>query len=305
LAALAAAWQQAEEKISVGSDARIYVFDYDVYTREVVPTIRKLLLTGELEPWARTIWDEWYEGYWSSDRFDLTLLRNTDLDRHCTYLTHDLACRGPGKSPQAPWDERACRTESCQVRRWCPFHNQIPQRVIEELHILIRIAVEKRCLGKSQFLGRSIDAGFYSEFLDKLGLAADHSIRVHLQALRTRGLVMGYAWANCDGIHGWLDPDETRELAENLGRLPLPQYEASFAVLDSMFEEIRRRNQRYTQLMKQRDSPELKAAAEAAMEKLTKQSEAEWPPLSLSFVRSVAAIASRDGKAVLWGNDIA
>jgi len=35
----------------VGSDAHVYVFDYDRYVTDVVSAAKHLLLTGELAPW--------------------------------------------------------------------------------------------------------------------------------------------------------------------------------------------------------------------------------------------------------------
>jgi hypothetical protein len=44
--------------------------------------------------------------------------------------------------------------------------------------------------------------------------------------------------AGTDGIYGWLRPDEAKELAERLFALDLPEYEYSFAVMET-FKQVR------------------------------------------------------------------
>jgi hypothetical protein len=78
-------------------------------------------------------------------------------------------------------------------------------------------------------------------------------------------------------IHGWLNYEETRELFEGLNALELPQYEASFEAMEA-FRPIK---------PGPFECPEV-----------------PFDALSLSFVRTVAAIAIQDGKGVLWGNDV-
>ena len=75
----------------MGSDAEIFIFDYARYVSEVVPAFRELLFAGEIVPWMREIIDGFEHWFREALPFDLTLLRNTNLARNCTYLTADLA----------------------------------------------------------------------------------------------------------------------------------------------------------------------------------------------------------------------
>ncbi|SCE94387.1 hypothetical protein GA0074695_2336 [Micromonospora viridifaciens] len=129
------------------------------------------------------------------------------------------------------------------------------------------------CLGPAQFLGRTITPDYYLPALQLRSAPASDPLRHLLAALATRGAALGYQFGVTEGIHGWLTVAETAELAARLDRLDLPRYEPTFAAM----------------------ADRLKQAGRSA---------SEWQDLSLSFVRTVATIAVRDGQAVLWGNDV-
>jgi hypothetical protein len=96
-----------------------------------------------------------------------------------------------------------------------------------------------------------------------------------LARLGTRGFVVGYGFANSDGVHGWLTPEEAGRLAGLLRPLRLPDLEPSFEAM-----ERTRTGGGY--------------AAQGW----------EFDELSLSFVRAVASLAAGQGKGILWGNDV-
>jgi len=132
--------------------------------------------------------------------------------------------------------------------------------------------VEYCCLGPSQFLGRSIDVFWYWKLLDGMGVRSDDPIRSLLTALGRRGYVVGYRWTiSTEGIHGWLGPEEASQLGQRLFALPLPVYEHSFATM-------------------------------AAFKKAG--NDTSFQALSLSYVGTVCRMASKEGKGVLWGNDV-
>jgi len=153
-------------------------------------------------------------------------------------------------------------------------------------------ATVERCLGTAQFLGRSIDCFFYWDTLDQHGITSAHPIRVLLERLGRRGFAIGYRGSYAtEGIHGWLCPGESKALADHLFGLKLPEYEYSFTAMES-FKKVRN-------LLEGRIS---------GIEFLGPTCDhpiASFEELSLSYVRTVCRIAERDGKGVLWGNDIA
>ena len=136
--------------------------------------------------------------------------------------------------------------------------------------------VATRCLGKSQFLGRNFIPCRYEPVLDRHEVPADDPVRELLAALATRAAVLGYQFGVTEGIHGWLTVPETADLATRLDALSLPRFKPTFATM----AEQHRLNVRSGS---------------------TNQS---WQDLSLSFVRTVSAIAAGEGRAVLWGNDV-
>jgi hypothetical protein len=55
-----------------------------------------------------------------------------------------------------------------------------------------------------------------------------------LERLGRRAFVVGFQGiAGTDGIHGWLNPEESAELSDRLFALNLPEYERSFAAMES------------------------------------------------------------------------
>lgn len=161
----------------------------------------------------------------------------------------------------------------------------------EQVLTLLQLAVAQICLGPFQFLGRSIDALWYWSLLNDMGLPQDDPIRALLTLLARRGYIVGYQWVlGTDGIHGWLNPRETADLTERLFTLPLPNYDQSFAAM-SQFKQVVNVLEKYPTL------PPFHSFAHS-------HPTASFAELSLSFVRTVCRIASREGKGVLWGNDI-
>jgi hypothetical protein len=166
-----------------------------------------------------------------------------------------------------------CPSLTCPERVRCRFHQDGDQHAVEELNALHEALVAVRCLGPSQFLGRSVTPHFYVPVLERQDVPATDPLRGLLAALATRGAALGYQFGVTEGIHGWLTVAETAELAARLDGLNLPRYEPTFAAI-------------------------------ANQSRHTGFTASEWQDVSLSFVRTVATIAANAGRAVLWGNDI-
>ncbi len=285
-----------KEGEAVGSNADVYVFDYERYRVEIVPAAKHLLLTGEMAPWWAEAARAMAAGYGLESNADemiaaLTARSGLDLDRYCTYLDPDLGLRdsqperyhAPRHVRRNEWDLRACHSAECPMRRICAFHIQTREAgsyIVEEFNEALADAVAARCLGGNQFVGRSHTAFDYRTLLASLGVD-DHDV-VHdlLEKLGRRGFVVGYLFSNGDGMHGWLNPDETQQLLARLDALPLPRYEATLAATDEQWRQFQEQH--------------------ASMAR----SDSAWDALSLSFVRTVAVIAVGLRQGLLWGNDM-
>ncbi len=284
----------------MGSDAHAYVFDYDRYVTDVIPVAKRLLLMGELAPrWARMVrqvLDAYeLEGYTEGTIASLTDGSGLDLDRYCTYLDTDLGLRdsrpdcyraAKQQGQTYNWEERACRSMDCPMRHICRFHLDTDARKgsVEDFNVALVDAVGMSCLGEHQFVGRSRTAFRYQEFLDRAGVAEDDTVHDLLERLGRRGFVVGYLFSDGDGMHGWLTPAETQALLSRLDALALPRYEPTVAAMTAQYGQFGKRQAREG----------LSGA----------QLDAAWEALSLSFVRTVAAIAAGKEQGLLWGNDM-
>jgi hypothetical protein len=266
----------------MGSDARVYVFDDARYRERVVPGMLELL-AGQAPSWLSTLRE--LDKQEVGAVLDYVRRNPIDLAGHCDYLKKDLGLEGEASSragsPFIGFEGRACRSTTCPERTRCPYHWAQAESFgspIESLNEVLERAVVQQCLGPSQFVGRTVNASqFYSEILTNLGVAATNHTRVLLERLGRRGFVVGYGFANSDGIHGWLYGDETIELARRLENLNLPRYEPTFAAMEAF--------------RRQKPGPyEVPGIS--------------FETLSLSFVRTVAVIAQAEHRGILWGNDL-
>ena len=284
----------------MGADARLFLFDYELYHSDVLPAFLRLIRDNSADAWLQQLHRLHNDGLGIDEcltRYSLSLAP-VDILKYCTYLDPDLAVRTVRSDPRSlydcGWETRACRSTDCTVREQCPFHfAEEPQQtmVADYLLRLFHMAVADRCLGPGQFLGRSIDCFFYWTTLDELGVAPADPIRFLLQRLGRRGFLIGYEFAvGTDGIHGWLQPDEVKELAERLFALDLPEYECSFTAMEK-FKVVRN-------ILEDR-APALNFQA-----RVYHDPNGSFERLSLSFVRTVCNLAAREGKGVLWGNDV-
>ncbi len=284
----------------MGGDARLFIFDHELYRGRMVPAFLRLLRDGSMDDWLLEPYRRHTAelGLENCIPTQSTVFGSIDVLKYCTYLDDELAVREITEGPQSlydcDWETRACRHGNCPARGHCPFHfaGGHSAAAVDGLLRLFQLAVVDRCLGTGQFLGRSIDSFFYWDTLDNLGVPAADPIRTLLERLGRRGFVVGYEWvAGTDGIHGWLQPEEAKALAERLFALDLPLYECSFVGMEK-FKSIRNILEgRVTGLDFQWPSYE--------------HPDTSFGQLSLSYVRTVRTLAVREGRGVLWGNDIA
>ena len=267
----------------MGADADVFIFDYETYTREVAPTFRQILLTDQVPEWLYPVVEK--------RNIELRYGRPTDISRHCTYFDKAFSWVGPydgADTYEFDWKQRACKSIECAERGHCPFHvNQPPERIAELLW-LYEAAVSMKCLGSSQFVGRSMVVTRYWQSLSDMGVTRKDPLVDLLVHLGKRGFVIGYQWGfGYEGINGWLDPQETGELAHRLGELPLPEYDPSF---DAM--------KRFNKPNPVAELYERFGSTDYVCPGFSLEA------LSLSFVRTVATIAATQNKGILWGNDV-
>jgi hypothetical protein len=249
----------------VGSDAEVFLFDYEAYTTIVVPAFLTLLRSGHLIDWMRP--------FFHKRRLQPELWDRTDVSRFLAGVKEDFSCAGP-------YDLEETFGENWR-QRWARSAQASPpsEATAEQVNWLFKIAVEVKCLGRGQFVGRSATVSNYANILSELHVKQSDRVIHLLAALGKRGYLIGFQFGfGFEGINGWLDPPETLELAEKLDPLPLPRYGVSFAAMEQF---------------RIPESGSYKCEG------------SPFEALSLSFVRTVATIASGEGQGLLWGNGIA
>jgi hypothetical protein len=259
----------------MGSDAAVFPFNFARYQDRIVPAIKRYLLDGQTTGWLQTLinathmTEQWHEE-----------INGTDLERFCDYLDMNLAWNLSYDIADTwfdDWDYRSCKSTACPERFRCPYHQNGDTAIAEELNNLLQAAVTAFCVDETRFVGRSISVKAYWNVLTEFSVPEDDPLRYLLLKLGKRGFVIGYLWASSgEGIHGWLNPGETQELAHQLLSLPLPQVPASFEAMDQAIQAFR-------------EQPGDRLAFEA---------------LSLAFVRAVSIIATERQKGILWANDL-
>ncbi|MBL7260596.1 hypothetical protein [Paractinoplanes lichenicola] len=214
----------ATDGVAVGADAEVFVFDYERYRQEIVPVLTGILRGDPTPAWLEDLFraarpmDQWgFDVQWPRMVEELQE-RPFDLAGHADWLGDDLRYLG---EPPAKLMHRTLMP--CPHGDGCFFG--AGSQTFNALHEAL---VSTRCLGSSQFVGRTVAPDFYRPVTDGL-----------LTALGSRGLVVGFQWEISSGILGWLTVPETRELAERLDRLDLPRYEPTFA---AMAEQDRNRD---------------------------------------------------------------
>jgi hypothetical protein len=116
----------------------------------------------------------------------------------------------------------------------------------------------------------------YSDTLAIAGFSPKNPVFEYLHRLGSRGAVVGYKFGNSDGIHGWLNSEETCEFLALLHGIDLPKFEPSFQAMEAFSRK----------------------GAYAAPPPYT------FEQLSLAFLRTVSGMAAANGRGLLWGNDV-
>jgi hypothetical protein len=259
----------------MGSDAHIFLFDYQHFMTSTVPKFKMLLREGQLDE----TFIECYRFLTSHEYINHISCHGTDIDRHCHYLAADFSYdHEPKDQWTASWSQRACKSKHCPDRPSCPFYYHNTELDPESLNALFEQVVVDSCLYESQFVGRSMSPmRYHADVKKQLGWQLSTSLLNLLSRLEYRGLVIGYQWANSDGIHGWLTPEEIPQFYEELTQLEL------VPVPDGLDQ------------MKHYIIPKQGYHVPAGY---------TYAQLTLAFIKNFAYIACSRNLGVLWGNDV-
>lgn len=284
----------------MGADAKLFQFDFAIYSEVAVPAFSRLMREGAIEDWLRELlFAHEEELNFRSSACLSTGFVPIGFPEACTYLDHEFAVTQVYSKTEhdydGSWKARACRHPVCPVRDSCPFHlvqGEQLNLVADDWMRWLELAIVERCLGNGIFLGRSVDCFFYWDLLDQMGCDSAHPVRHLLERLGRRGFVVGYRGSSgTEGIHGWLSPAETKMLSDQLFALQLPEYEHSFVAMEAF-----------------KRSRNILAGRVTGVEfqgLVYEHPSAPFEELSLSYVRTVCSLAAYEGKGVLWGNDAA
>ncbi len=257
----------------MGSDADVFLFDYESYVTAVVPAFLDLLREGKVADWLDPLVKRRELNPWLWDKDELARLG--------AGLQPDLSWKGPSDlnwTYNQDWHQRWTGSMQASEEKMHVNLKAPAPELVEQVNWLFQVAVSVKCLSAAQFVGRSRTASFYSRVLGDMGVRDDDPVVQLLAALGKRGFIIGYLFGTgVEGINGWLQPSETAELAGMLDMLPLPRYEVSFAAM----EQFR--------------SPETGAY---------ESPDFSFEVLSLSFIRTTATIAAGEGRGLLWGNSV-
>ncbi|WP_437837448.1 hypothetical protein [Sorangium sp. So ce1153] len=260
----------------MGSDAVAYIFDDAAYRERVLPALRRFVQTGGADGWLDHLLRRLAGSVWE---FDFPRIRGLgfSFDDVCDYLGTDFSFAASGVDQWSyRWEPRACPSATCPARELCPLHRSRQPPAAADFNFLLEACVVDQCLGLGQFLGRTVSPLWYSDTLVAAGFSLEHPVFDCLRKLEYRGFVVGYQFANSDGIHGWLTAGETEAFHAHLRGLDLPRFESSFAAMEGF-----RRDGGY------------EAPPQYSFEQL-----------SLAFLRTVAGMATAAGRGLLWGNDV-
>lgn len=256
----------------MGSDGEIHIFDYSRYVSTILPDLYEFIKTGHTSKWLKEILD-----LNKADTFFKTgeiAGCGVDFAQNCSYLNPELAySRTKDDQWVAGWGDRSCDSVKCIEQETCPLHKN--SKNAEDFIYLWEACVARECLKDSQFCGRSVSPTWYYELIKEKSPDKLHEISKYINALEFRGFVIGYAFSNSDGVHGWLTENETKEFWELLNTIELPSVGHSF--------------------------DDFKKYCKANGYSIPGY---PFSHLSLSFVRAVAGIAFQQNMGLLWGNDV-
>lgn len=251
----------------MGATSNLYLLDYDVLADCVAPAVLRLVETGRPGLWLQWFWDENMAGRRLSDgwREPFFAMPVADAASSIVYLDADLsempgAVPGDGY-PSWPRDKMGAG----------------------DLMTFVERLVASYCFRDYWHFGNAVSIfmkwDWYSDFVPH-NHPQTNRLDVLIGLLDRRGRHWCHGSGGfAEGIHGWLRPDETAELAHLMESLPLPACEPTWSAL----KEWDRLNGY---------GPEMQLYEGAYYAKF------------VLFLRIAAASAARSRLGLLYGNDI-
>lgn len=138
----------------MGADARLFLFDFGIYQKVVVPAFWRLMRDGAMEDWLGKLLlahEEELDPRWNV--LPSTGFVPIGFSEFCTYLDHEFAVTQAfsktGDDYDGSWRARACRHPVCPVRDSCPFHlaqGDEPNPIVDNWMRWLAMAVADRSM---------------------------------------------------------------------------------------------------------------------------------------------------------------
>jgi hypothetical protein len=243
----------------MGAASELYLLDHDVMVDCIAPAIFRLLETGRPGPWLQAF------GNLFKQPFPFSVLPVRRPESVITYLDADLS-EMPGAGPEdgfPGWPRN--------------------EMGAYDFMVFVQDLLARYCFRDFWSFGNAKDVCLkwqcYEEFV-----APNHPQTDRLDVLINLLGGRGRHWCHggggfCEGIHGWLRPDETAELATLMASLPLPTCERTW---NGLREWDRLHG----------DSDEIN------------QYEGAYYAKYILYLSVSAAVAARSQLGLLYGNDI-
>ena len=194
----------------MGAASAICVFSHDRYHDCLAAPFRRLIQTGELDPWLAQLWRLKQSRYAPRIRRPFAFTP-CPAGRNRMYLTGELTVSDVVTPTVLSWDD------------WLE---------LEDLQHLFEFAFLRYCVGERQWMGNNTRPHWILErFLDvERGDPTPLPILSRLcEDLDQNGRV----WTHCgggfnEGVHGWLGLARTQDLLAELRRLSLPSPDLTY-----------------------------------------------------------------------------
>jgi hypothetical protein len=296
----------------MGISAEIYIFDYKKYQEECVPEFLNLLCGIENKPWFEEFLCNKFSKYFESFK---TYIKQhpTNILENCEIFTENLEYIGyfykdkiysnnyvyENFSEIYSGESSNCKSKTCiEALLNCPFHTNQNNKIQfpkEEFNYMFQGVIENFYIGESQFVGKSMTPLRFEEFFEETEIDSfvKEEIRNYLYLLGSRGNIVGRAnWGGSDGIHGWLNYNETLNFTKVLKKINIPEFEPTIENI----KKIDYANNYEYQHQWFSEIPERFA-------KLIIKNY-DWSYILLSYLRAFGEIALKTGKGILWGNGL-
>lgn len=234
----------------MGAITSVLAFDFKRHTQQMVPALQALLKDGKPADELQSLLDKQLQQslagearhkrfYLKSPRWSEQLKRlehglGLDLAQVCLVLDQSLGLKYEELGHLAdiqPSLKGGCKSQDCPARRRCPFHPLQQETISAELVMqLFQQAVRSSSLADPEplSLGRNFqlyqlswwygnEIGLEYDAAEKFFLASSDPLALLLARLCKRAAIWGWRdGGSGEGLLGWLSPQESYQLADQL-----------------------------------------------------------------------------------------